>query len=155
MESAGFATADDIAPIGELARLAIEEKVGTRGGDMWIRRDGRREPIEESLGPAVSEPDRLLVSGRIDEVVVGYAAVEVEELSDGGRLGVLTDLFTHPDARGVGVGEAMMDVVIAWCGDQGCTGVDSVALPGDRHTKNFFETFGMVARAIIVHRDLE
>ena len=37
---------------------------------------------------------------------------------------------------------------------QGCFGVDSLALPGDRHTKNFFESFGLVARAIIVHRSL-
>ena len=35
---------------------------------------------------------------------------------------------------------------------QGCFGVDSLALPGDRHTKNFFESFGLVARAIVVHR---
>jgi hypothetical protein len=27
-------------------------------------------------------------------------------------------------------------------------------MPGDRNTKNFFESFGLVARAITVHRDL-
>jgi hypothetical protein len=32
--------------------------------------------------------------------------------------------------------------------------VDSLALPGDRHTKNFFEAFGLVARAIVVHKTL-
>ena len=32
--------------------------------------------------------------------------------------------------------------------------MDSLALPGDRATKNFFETHGLVARAITVHRRL-
>lgn len=34
----------------------------------------------------------------------------------------------------------------------GAIGVDSLALPGDRGTKNFFESFGLKARAIVVHR---
>jgi len=33
--------------------------------------------------------------------------------------------------------------------------VQSTALPGDRATKNFFESQGMVARAILVHRWLD
>ena len=49
---------------------------------------------------------------------------------------------------------AMMEALVAWCRAQGCFGVDSIALPGDRHTKNFFESFGLVARAIVVHRSL-
>jgi hypothetical protein len=55
----------------------------------------------------------------------------------------------------VGVGEAVMDHLVAWCRAQGCFGVDSLALPGDRQTKNFFESFGLVARAIVVHRPLD
>ena len=33
-------------------------------------------------------------------------------------------------------------------------GIGSTVLPGDRASKNFFESFGLVARAIAVHRDL-
>ena len=36
----------------------------------------------------------------------------------------------------------------------GAIGVDALALPGDRATKNFFETFGLKARAIVVHLSL-
>ena len=54
----------------------------------------------------------------------------------------------------MGVGEAMMELVLAWCDERGCRGVDSLALPGDRETKNFFERFGLTARAIVVHRAL-
>ncbi len=155
MESARPAGPDDLTTIVELARTAIAEKADTRGGAVWQRREARQEPLEEDLAAGVSEPDRLLIAGRIHEVVVGYAAAHIETLADGGRLAILTDIFTLDEARGVGVGEAMMDAVLSWAHEQDCSGVDSLALPGDRATKNFFETFGLVARAIVVHRRLE
>jgi hypothetical protein len=39
--------------------------------------------------------------------------------------------------------------------ERGAVAIQSTALPGDRATKNFFESQGMVARAIIVHRWLD
>ena len=65
---------------------------------------------------------------------------------------MVDDIFTEEAARGVGVGEAMMDLLIAWCEEHRCTGIDAVALPGNRATKNFFERYGLTARAILVHR---
>jgi hypothetical protein len=47
-----------------------------------------------------------------------------------------------------------MDELQAFCETRDCLGVDAIALPGNRDTKNFFETFGLVARAILVHRPL-
>ena len=47
-----------------------------------------------------------------------------------------------------------MDLLIAWCEEHRCTGIDAVALPGNRATKNFFERFGLTARALLVHRRL-
>lgn len=155
MESASRADTHELATIVELARLAIAEKTDTRGGEVWQRREARQEPVDVGLLTMADEPDHLLVAGRIDGVVVGYAAAHLETLADGGRLAVVTDIFTHVEARGVGVGEAMMNEVLSWAREQGCVGVDSLALPGDRQTKNFFETFGLVARAIVVHRRLE
>jgi hypothetical protein len=32
--------------------------------------------------------------------------------------------------------------------------VDALVLPGHREGKNFFERFGLTARAIVVHREL-
>ena len=95
-----------------------------------------------------------MLVGTVDDVVMGYGVARIEVLADGGRLGVVTDLYTEPGRRELGIGEAMMDALVDWCREQGCFGVDSLALPGDRHTKNFFESFGLVARAIVVHRSL-
>ena len=44
--------------------------------------------------------------------------------------------------------------LLAWATAQGCFGIDALALPGNRATKNFFERYGLTARAIIVHKRL-
>ena len=92
--------------------------------------------------------------GTVDGAVVGYGVIRLVALHDGAVLGRVTDIYVTPEARGVGVGEAMMDELLDWARGRGCVGVDSLALPGDRDTKNFFETHGLVARAITVHRAL-
>lgn len=154
MESARVANATDLERVVELAREVIGELRPTKGGDVWARTAGRAEPVEDALRAALADHDHLVVVGTVDESVVGYGVARYNELRDGGRLGVIGDLFVSSDFRGVGVGEAMMDLLMGWCEEQGCFGVDSVALPGNRPTKNFFEGFGLVARAIVVHKRL-
>ncbi len=56
-----------------------------------------------------------MIVGTIDAAVIGYAAVELETLRDGTRLGVITELFVDPEARGVGVGEAIAEQLVAFC----------------------------------------
>ncbi|HEY4377871.1 MAG TPA: GNAT family N-acetyltransferase, partial [Acidimicrobiales bacterium] len=99
-----------------------------------------------------ADGEQLVVVGTIDGAQLGYGIVRIESLHDGATVGRVTDLYVERDARGVGVGEAIMDALVAFARSRSCVGVDSIALPGDRHTKNFFERFGLTARAIIVHR---
>jgi len=152
MEGCRPAIEDDLPRLAELARLAIAELTPMKGGDVWAARDGRGEPLEASLKAALADPDTRVLCGTIDDAVIGYAVVRRERLRDGDRLGVLDDIFVEPEAREVGVGEALVNDVIAWCRDADCVGIDSSALPGNRSTKNFFETFGFTARMIVVHK---
>lgn len=154
MERARPAVVDDVVVLARLAEQAVAEQIGERGGSVWAHRETRPLPADESLRAALDDPDQLVVAGTIDEVVVGYGVVTVEALRDGRRLGVVSDLFVEPEARGVGVGEVLIELILGWCEGQGCSGVDALALPGNRQTKNFFETFGFTARALIVHRAL-
>ena len=154
MEAARVATRADVPRLVELAREAIAELTPTKGGALWARREARPEPLEPSLAAAVDDPEQLVLVGTIDETIIGYATVRTELLHDGGRLAVIDELYVDPGARGVGVGEVLMDTVLEWARERSCVGVDSIALPGNRHTKNFFESFGLVARAIVVHRKL-
>jgi GNAT superfamily N-acetyltransferase len=154
VEAARPARPNELPRLAEMATLAIEELRPSKGGAMWSRREARAEPVAESLAAALEAEDQFVVVGTVDDAVMGYAVVRIEVLRDGDRLGVVDDIYVEPGARAVGVGEAMMDAVLDWCRDHDCIGVDSLALPGNRETKNFFESFGLVARAIVVHRSL-
>ncbi len=153
-EGARTATTEDVARLAELATEAVAELTGAKGGPMWSRREARRTPVADSIAAAVADADHEVVAGTIDGTVMGYGVVRTEALPDGAVLAVVDDLYVEPGARGVGVGEAVMDRLLAWAEERGAVGVDSLALPGTRDTKNFFERFGLVARAIVVHRPL-
>ena len=154
MEGARSAMPADLPRLAHLARTAIAELAPTRGGAVWRAREARPEPIEDNLAAALADPCARVVAGTIDGVVVGYAAVHVEDLRDGTRLGVVDDIFVEEEARGVGLGEAMMVDLVAWCTDQGCFGMDAMALPGHRSTKNFFEESGFTARKLVMYHSL-
>jgi GNAT superfamily N-acetyltransferase len=148
------ATADDLPRLAELAAQAVAEQRESKGGDVWVRREARQPPFEARLADELGSPETEVLVGTLDDAVLGYGVAVVEVLPDGGRLGVVTDLYVEPGGREVGIGETLMQALVDWCAGQGCFGVDSLALPGDRATKNFFESFGLVARGIIVHRKL-
>ncbi|MCU1487564.1 MAG: acetyltransferase family protein [Actinomycetia bacterium] len=154
IEAARPATEADVPRLAELAAEAVAEQAGERGGAVWAQREARAVPAEASLREDLADGSRLVLAGTIDDVVIGYAVVRTEPLRDGTLLGVLTDVYVEPEARAVGVGEVLVDEVLRWCTERGCIGVDGLALPGNRSTKNFFETFGFTARAIVVHRRL-
>jgi GNAT superfamily N-acetyltransferase len=138
-----LATPADDERIAQLTAAAIAEQVDARGGSVWSRREALRAP---------DDAQRLI--GTIDGAVVGFATVGSEELVGGGRLGIVSAIYVEPGAREVAVGEALLDAAIEWCRESGCEGVDAIALPGNRETKNFFETFGLTARLLVVHKRL-
>ncbi len=152
MESTRPAGPDDRAVLAALARDARADARTKRGGVLLVDEGLRQEPLEATL--LTGSPDEHVVLGTIDDTPVGYALVQVRVLPSGDRLGVVEELYVDPEGRDVSVGEAMMDDLVAFCRAAGCVGIDALALPGDRATKNFFETFGLVARAIVVHRSL-
>ena len=154
-EAARTAERADLGAVAALAAAAAAELRAQKGGELWWRRERRAGDPGVALAPLLDAPDHEVAVGTLDGTVIGYGVVRRERLDDGGLLGVVEDLYVDPGARAVGVGEVLMDHLIAWCRAEGCFGVDSRALPGDRATKNFFESFGLVARAIVVHRPLD
>lgn len=148
------ATDDDVEVLAGLALEAVDEQRDARGGPVWSVRETRPAPYGPSLRASILDDEQLVVLGEIDGVVVGYGACHGEVLRDGSTLGIIDDLFVLAGARGVSVGEEMMKLLVDWCRERGCRGIDALALPGNRTTKNFFETFGFTARALVVHHVL-
>ena len=152
MEAARAAATADLDEIARVATTAADELRDQRGGPLFLTREHIEAPTEAGFAALLTRDDRRLVVGTIDDVIVGYAAGGVERLADGSNLGVITDLHVLSGARQVGVGEAMVDDLLAWFDGQGCTGIDAFALPGNRAAKNFFETNGFTARLLVMHR---
>jgi GNAT superfamily N-acetyltransferase len=148
-EWARTASPSDVERIAELERLAGADVAEQKGGPLRLLRDARR--FDASL---LGTADVLVVVGGLDDIVFGYAVVRAETLADASVLAVVDALYVEPLARDLAVGEVMMDAVLAWSVARRCRGIDAIALPGDRATKNFFERFGLTARAIVVHRAL-
>jgi ribosomal protein S18 acetylase RimI-like enzyme len=155
MEGSRPATVEDLPRIAELAELARDELVPMKGGALWSAREAVAEPFEDAYGTLIDRDDALVVVGTVDEMIVGFGVVALERLRTGETLGVISDIFVEPGARAVGVGEAMADDLVAFCVTRGCTGIDALALPGHRTTKNFFEGSGFTARALVMHRSLD
>ncbi len=145
------ASTTDLPRIAELNRAVIEELAPMRGGAVWKAREARPEPLEDRLAALLDDPDARVLVATIDETVVGYAVVHLEYLVDGSILGVIDDIFVEEGARQVGLGELMIDDLMTWCEERRCVGMDAMALPGHRATKNFFEESGFTARQLVMH----
>jgi ribosomal protein S18 acetylase RimI-like enzyme len=154
VEGARPATPDDVPRLAELNRQALAEQLPLRGGAVFVAREARAEPLEGALAAALDDPNTLLLAGTIDDTPIGYAVAHVEDLRDGTRLGVITDIYVEAEGRGVGVGECLMDRLLAWFTERECNAADAHALPGDRSTKNFFEGSGFSARLLVMHHKM-
>ena len=145
------ATPTDLPRIAELNRAVVAELAPMRGGAVWKAREARPEPVGDRLAELLDHPDVRMVVATIDDVVIGYAVVHLEYLADGTVLGVIADIFVEEGARQVGLGELMIDDLMTWCEERKCVGMDAMALPGHRATKNFFEESGFTARQLVMH----
>ena len=155
MEAARHATVDDLDAILGLATELRAELVPMRGGSLWSRTAAYPEPLDTTFRALIERPDTSVLVGTIDGSVIGFGVATTAVLRDGTRLGEITELFVTPEARAVSVGEELLRQLVAWCRAEGCVGIDAFALPGHRAAKNFFETAGFVARALVMHHDIQ
>ncbi len=148
---ARYADEADLPRVLELHQEGVEHVSQRRGGRLLAARPGPERLGEVVAGTA---PASRAVLGTLDGEPVALGVAHVEELSDRTSLGVVDSLFVEPPARGVGVGERVVEVLVGWLGEMGCSGVDASALPGDRATKSFLEGSGFKARLLVLHREL-
>jgi GNAT superfamily N-acetyltransferase len=158
VESARHATNGDLERVARLWTEAVDELDRQRGGPQLagtLLADSTAGPAQPEawLQAALSDPDRTLVVGLLDDEVFGFAVAHLERRR---RIPIATVDMLHvePGAREVGVGEAMLEHIVTWAATQGAAGVDAPALPGSRAAKGFFESHGFTARLLTMHRPL-
>jgi GNAT superfamily N-acetyltransferase len=158
VEAVRRAIPEDAPRFLELAWQFLNGLVSRRGGALLVAHTGQTLGDVFSLGQFdefLCEPNRLILMGTLGDVVTGTALAHIELLDDGRRLGHLDGCYVEPEARGVGLGQLLVDSVVVWLEECGCIGVDGMALPGDREAKNFFETSGFKARVLTMHRSFD
>lgn len=147
------ATPDDIPVIVDLYRALADEMDALR--PLWSLAEGIAEPVADALATALAGPPWWGCVGRLDDVPVGFLLARDEELlpqAAGAVVAAIRFIYTMPEARQVGVGEAMMDAFMADARARGVTRFDAHVSPGHRESKNFFESNGFTARSIVMHR---
>ena len=148
--AARHAAVDELTLLRHLAEQSQADRLTERGGVVLERLDPRPAVDETCL----ADDDVLLALGLYADAAFGYAHAAVVDIG-GARVVRLYDVFVEREARGVGIGEALLTLVFGWAREQRADAIDSIVLPGNREGKNFFERFGLVARAIHVYRALD
>lgn len=151
-EAARRATADDIAPIAEILARQAEAIRDHRGGNELLHGE---LPLAPSIPDMLADPEAVVIAGTYDEVIMGVATAKVQTRANGERIAHISRLVVDEEIRKSGIGESIMNELERWAREQGCVAIESVALPGDRNTKNFFESFGLKARLLVVGRRLD
>ncbi len=144
----------DLSVLTDLIDAAWSEQIDARGGSLLHSTAKRSGSGADRAEAALHSAHHTVWMGTIDSTPIGYGVVRLDRLSNGEDLAVIEDLFVLEDARQIGVGEEMTSAITSWAIQHRCIGIDAVALPGNRHTKNFFEMLGLTARAIVVHKSL-
>lgn len=142
-----LATADDIEELGWLQDRARSALVGVRGGELRLRECHAITDWRAVL----ADPGTAVYVGTLDAAVLGYLVVQFRGEVD---RGVITVAFVEEGARELGLGDTMVEHAIADVRSHGLTGIEAVALPGDRETKNLYERAGLTARKITVYKAL-
>ncbi len=126
-----------------------------RGGEVLLEISPNSEDIHKAFSAFLESENHVLIVGLFEDVIVGYGHLEFSMTNSNKKMASLKEIFVLKDARSVGVGECMMNLITDTAVKNTSCGIDSFALPGDRETKNFFESQGMVARLINVYRSLD
>ncbi|HTX63699.1 MAG TPA: GNAT family N-acetyltransferase [Acidimicrobiales bacterium] len=156
MEAARPAQTGDLSACARLLEQARHDVLALRGGPELLAActcpppgalDGRW------LRDHWMGPDRALLVGTLSDVVVGLGAGHLTSRGTE-QVGSLDCCYVESGARGVGVGTAILDALVQWFTAGGCVALDAPALPGDRATKQLFESQGLSARLLVLHRRL-
>jgi GNAT superfamily N-acetyltransferase len=139
---------DDLAMIIELDATAREVVVSQRGGRNWL--------VEHAPARLLDSDELIIHSwvGTVDDHVVGFLRCTLEDVPQHGLVCSVERVFVDANARELGFGDALLQHAIEHATNLGCVAIEGNALPGDRETKNLYERAGIVARKIIVSRQL-
>lgn len=134
------------------ARVARDEERQMRGEFL----DASQQEASAYRGhmdfrPTPSTPELVCIAGGAGDSTFGL--LSMYEVGDRGWF--IDLLYVRPEARGVGIGSAMLETALILLRERGADRINAATLPGDRSTKNLFERHGLVAQMITVSKTLK
>lgn len=119
---------------------------------------------EEAIGADLADPQRLFRLAEKDERLVGYLKLGLScgwpEHARGTRPIELKQLYTAPDATGMGIGAALMDFALAEARARGADEIQLSVFSGNDGAQRFYARYGFAKVADVdfwvgSHRDHE
>jgi GNAT superfamily N-acetyltransferase len=150
--SSRLATPEDLPYLLGFYRSLEKEQLELR--PLWDTVEGLPEPIDQAFTHAFTDDVTRLVIGELDGVPLGFALATLDDMlpqGEGARVVTVRYIYTDPEARGVGIGHAMVTEIIDHYAALGVEYFDAKVSPGHRNAKNFFEAHGFSARLIVMH----
>ena len=153
-EGARPATSSDAGILVQLFERARQVISQVRGGLAYLEAAEGTDlgSFASRLPSLLADTSRGIWVGTIDGEVVGFAAAHIEGSDHGPSRGVIDAIYVEPEARGVSVGERLLDSAATWFCQFECQSIDVWALPGDSATKALFESAGYKTRMLIMRR---
>jgi GNAT superfamily N-acetyltransferase len=143
VRAATSADADAIAWLERLSRSATES---ARGGHALL---GERPAVAPGWASRIDGRPGSVLVGVVEGVPLGYLAWSYD-----GKLAHIEHVFVHADARGLGIGDALLGAAMTAARGVGATAIEAEVLPGDREMKNLYERAGVVARKLVLRGTL-
>lgn len=117
-----------------------------RGADVLLE----EVPAVGTWSDLVGDDSRPVWVGTIDGVAAAYLCLEAAS-----GVASVRQVFVHPEARELGLGDELLAAALAFARARGCARFEGAALPGDRLTKNLYERAGIVARKVVLSTSLD
>ncbi len=135
----------DALDLARMQAIAREGLVDVRGGAL------RLAECEQIIDwPALLDDQSTVVFvGTLNDAVVSYMVMRLTPSKD---RGIITHAFVEAEARELGLGDTLVEFAIARVREAGLAGIEAIALPGDRETKNLYERAGLTARKLTVYK---
>jgi len=141
------ATSNDVSELSRLEALARDGLREVRGGALRLQ---ECPPVGDWTSVLV-DPTRVVLVGSLDGAIVAYLVMLLSPSKN--RL-LISHVYVEVEGRELGLGDSMVEQAIAVALDADLGGIEAVALPGDRETKNMFERAGLTARKLTVYKSL-
>lgn len=110
----------------------------------WSTKPETRLVAKELASKYIGDPSSVVLVAQIDERIVGFVRAEVREnpILENGRLGVIVELYVHPQYRRRGVARRLVEEASKELARKGVNVVGAEFPSANKIAETFYESLG-------------